>query len=842
MSTSILDKFTTHFRNTLSFAVDFAVELNVSAIEPVHIVYSLLAQKGSIGAEILQKVGLKAEHVREDIVRETVRHATTPEVRKRYRSPHFGPDVKRSIERAALVAKEHTHQYIGTEHLLAGLLHVDNPRFRRLLEDHQVQQETVHRHLLVVLKSTSKFPDLTQLFEKPHDHDDDFGEREKDGSSKTPALDFFTTDLTSDDVQERIDPVIGRAAEIERLIHILSRRTKNNPVLIGEAGVGKTAIVEGLAKRILRGEVPDALIDKRILSLDLSLVVAGTIYRGEFEGRIKQILDEIRADPGIVLFIDELHTIIGAGATSGTMDAANILKPALARGEIRCIGATTLDEYRKHIETDAALDRRFQSIIVEESTPDETRAVLAGIRERYEQYHGVRIRDDALDAAVELSIRYLQDRRLPDKAIDLIDEASSKVRIERKTDAQTKEIRELERELKTIQRQKSDAVIEENFHRAVTFKTQEKIISSKIRQIRDQRSATTQRLQGEIGRQDIAAVVSRMTKIPLRELVTEEKRKLLHLDRELTRRVVGQDEAVRAVASSIRRARTGLREPNRPIASFIFLGPTGVGKTELAKAIADIVFEDPKALIRIDMSEFAEGFNLSKLIGAPAGYVGYKEGAKLTDAVRSKPYAVVLFDEIEKAHPEVFNILLQVLEDGHLTDATGRQVNFKNAIIVMTSNIGLENLNRSAAMGFAAETTEQRERAHVSFETIKDEVLRDLEEHFRPEFLNRLDRIIVFRPLEPRAVEAIVKLQLELLTRRVEQQGIQLTLSPSVIRHIAAVGYRPEHGARAIRRVIQEEIEEQLAALLLEAKHAPQRVHARVRGNKILLDKNRPSR
>ena len=610
--------------------------------------------------------------------------------------------------------------------------------------------------------------------------------------------------------------MIGRIDEIERLIHILSRRTKNNPVLIGDPGVGKTAIVEGLAKKILNHEVPDILLDKRILNLDLGLVIAGTIYRGEFEARFKQIIDEIKKDPNIILFIDELHTIIGTGGATGTLDAANILKPALAKGEIRCIGATTLDEYRKHIESDPALERRFQPILVEEPSPEETLEVLRGIKKNYELFHQVNITDAALRAAVRFSQRYLQDKFFPDKAIDLIDEAASKHKVGRKQDERTKEILHLTKQVKDSEKKKHEAVATEQFQGAMRLKTQQELLRRRISILKEKRRQEQTELQGEIPQKDIAEIVARMTKIPVTELLKEEKDKLLRLEHDLAERIIGQSEAVQTVARCLRRARAGLTEPNRPIGSFMFLGPSGVGKTELAKVIADVVFEDPKALLRIDMSEFGESFQASKLIGAPPGYVGYKEGGKLTEIVRRKPYVVVLFDEIEKAHPDVFNLLLQVLEDGQLTDAVGKKVNFKNTVIIMTSNVGVAELNRAAKVGFrsAAQSDEQEN----SYESIKQDILQNLKKSFRPEFINRLDNIVVFRPLTEHVVEQIVQLQLAALEQRLGHHQLSVQATPAAIKYIAKKAFKPEEGARAVRKIIQDEIETKLAEEIISGQ------------------------
>ncbi len=807
-----MDKFTTHLKNAFKKAKELGSSMKHQSINPEHCLYGLILQKGSIAAELLTKTGLTAERIRSSVV------ASNPATKNSSSDQKISlsQDTKRVIERAALIAHKSSHKYIGTEHLLSSILQTKTENLITLWENNQVNLQKLESELQMVMRNTSKFPDLTHIFEQAKEIEE---EEKTKSESKTPALDFFTTDLTNKRLQKSIDPVIGRKNEIERLIHILSRRTKNNPVLIGEPGVGKTAIVEGLSKKIIAGEVPDALLNKRILKLDLSLVVAGTIYRGEFEGRFKQILDEIKKDPNIIMFIDELHTIIGTGSASGSMDAANILKPALAKGQIRTIGATTLDEYRKYIESDAALERRFQPIVIEEATAEETKNVLLGIKENYEKYHLVHITDEAIEAAVDYSIRYLQEKYLPDKAIDLIDEAASKIKISQKSNSLIKEIFKTEQEINKLKKLKSDLVNQENFEKALKIKVQENALRDRLAILRQKQSQLEKKYIGKITKKDIAEVISRITKIPLQDLVTEEKERLLHLEAILANNIIGQDEALKTIADFIRRSRVGLADPNRPIASFIFLGPSGVGKTETAKVLAKTVFEDESALIRIDMSEFAEGFNVSKLIGAPAGYVGYKEGSKLTEPVRRKPYSVVLFDEIEKAHPEVFNLLLQILEDGHLTDASGKKVNFKNTIIIMTSNIGLHSLNQSASMGFEATTAKDKKAADKQFSTMKEKVLQDLKKQFRPELLNRIDKIIVFRPLPSEVVAKIAQLHINELENKLAGQGIKLIVHKKAIAAIAKQSFEPDQGARAVRKTVQELIENKIAQSMLSGQY-----------------------
>ncbi|MBU0963995.1 ATP-dependent Clp protease ATP-binding subunit [Patescibacteria group bacterium] len=812
MDKKIINKFTTHLKNSIKKAKELCVSLGHLQIEPEHLVYGLILQKGSIAAEILIKMGLTAERIRSLVVQ------SNKETNKKDQATSevmLAEPTKKVLEKAALIAHQNKHKYIGTEHLLYSLIQINSPAMLDLWENNRVNLNKLKGHLDTMMRSTSRFPDLTQIFEQAKESEKE--EKTKD-ESKKPALDFFTTDLTNNKLQKSIDPVIGRLNEIDRLIHILSRRTKNNPVLIGEPGVGKTAIVEGLAKKIIAGEVPEILLNKKVLKLDLSLVVAGTIYRGEFEGRFKQIMDEIKKDPNVILFIDELHTIIGTGSATGSMDAANILKPALAKGDFRTIGATTLDEYRKYIESDAALERRFQPIIIEEATAEETREVLKGIKENYEKYHLVHITDDAIEAAVTMSVRYLQDKFLPDKAIDLIDEAASKIKISHKGHGLLKEIYQTEKELDRLKQIKNDLVNKENFEKALQIKTQENSLYERLAKLRQKQAQIAKKYIGKITHQDVAEVIARITKIPLQDLVKEEKERLLNLEKIMAKKIIGQEEALKIIADFIRRSRVGLADPERPIASFIFLGPSGVGKTETAKVLAKSVFEDEHALIRIDMSEFAESFNISKLIGAPAGYVGYKEGSKLTEPVRRKPYSVVLLDEIEKAHPETFNLLLQILEDGHLTDATGKQVNFKNTIVIMTSNVGLQNLNQAASMGFEADTKESQEKALQRYEQIKNQVLKELENKFKPEFLNRIDKIIVYKPLAKESLEKITSLQIRELEKKLKLQDIKLSLNKKVIELITEKSWQPDQGARAVRRNVQELLENLIAQSMLQGE------------------------
>lgn len=836
MHTDILDKFTSHLKNALAKAYALAVELDSTDINPEHLLLSLLLQKGSIGGEVLRKSSMSGEELRrvlkladdldsfgmeleEDLVTDKDDDDT----------PKLSADSKRVIEKAVLTANINEHKYVGTEHLLAGLLQIGSPAIAAVLAEQHVNASELQTQIEEILKSTSKFPEITETFEvgeapmtKTEKEDDmtvdEVSKRLKQRSHvKTPALDFFAVDLTDPAVQENIDPVIGREEEIDRLIQILCRRQKNNPVLLGEPGVGKTAIIEGLAKRILHGEVPDILSNKRIVALDIGLMLAGTIYRGEFEGRVKQIIDEMKSDPDLVLFIDELHNIMGTGSTSGSLDAANILKPALARGDMRCIGATTLAEFKKHIEGDGALERRFQPITVEPPSPDVAVQILKGLRVHYEGYHGVTITDEAIRSAVDLSERYVPDRFLPDKAIDLIDEASAAIRIANSTEGRSRKVRSLQDELKKTRQHKERAVANENFIEALEKKTKEREIQRALDDIAKKETTETKKNIGTIGHADIARVIARATGIPLTELIASEKDRLLNLEDHLRHHIVGQEDALRSVSELVRRAKAGIAHPNRPLASFLFLGPSGVGKTELAKILTEKVFQDPDALIRIDMSEFSEGFNMSKLVGAPAGYVGYKESTKLTDVVKRRPYSLVLFDEIEKAHGDVHNLLLQILEDGHITDATGRKINFKNTIIIMTSNVGGGQFTANS-IGFSEAKGGEITAAHIR-ETHAG-IMKEVENAFRPEFINRIDKIVVFNPLSAKDLKSIVKIQITELNARVKKDyGISITATPKTMSFIAEKSWDPRYGARGVRRQIQDLIENPLAKELLAERY-----------------------
>ena len=836
---SVFAKFTTHSRNALKNAFDLALAFGHKTITPRHILYGLSLQKGSIAAQILTKAKIESQEIKETLIDQKSIKPTIIQI-------DLAPNTKRLIEKAFLIASLKKHKYIGTEHLLASILITKDNLLNDFFHQKAIDLMDIQRQIDSILNSTSKFPEITDSFSDPtdrenYDLDQNFQPeqnnfyqpRQQNNLNQPSILELFATNLTDDFIQKSIDPVIGREDEINRLIQILCRRNKNNPLLLGDPGVGKTAIVEGLAKKILEGDVPEVLVNKKIYTLDLSLIVAGTSFRGEFENRLKKILETIKKNPDIIIFIDEIHNIIGTGSAVGSMDAANILKPALARGEIRCIGATTLEGYKKQIESDPALERRFQPIFVNQPTVQKTIEILRGIKNNYEVFHQVKINDQAITTAAKLAERYIPDRFLPDKAIDLIDEAAAALRIKKITNSASKEIKKITDQLKNNQQKKNELVNQEKFSLALKYRKQEKELINQLKQL--ETLAKKPKKIPEITEKDISQIIAKMTGIPLADLAATEKNSLLKLENSLAKKIIGQEEAIKTIAESIRRARTGITDANRPLGSFIFLGPSGVGKTELAKVLAEVVFSSHQALVKIDMSEFAESFNISKLIGAPAGYVGYKEGTKLTDAVKRRPYSVILFDEIEKAHYQVFNLLLQILEDGYLTDGSGKNINFKNTIIIMTSNLGSESFNQQAALGFQAKTGVGKIDLEKGFAEIKQGVLKKLKEKFPPEFLSRVDKTIVFKPLSLNTINKIAKLQLEELKKRLGKQGIKIELEPKVAKLVAKTSFAPETGARAIRKIIQDLIENQIAKKILTEKTKSQKIKIKVRADKIII-------
>ncbi|MGF1675695.1 MAG: ATP-dependent Clp protease ATP-binding subunit [Rivularia sp. (in: cyanobacteria)] len=789
----MFERFTEKAIKVIMLAQEEARRLGHNFVGTEQILLGLIGEGTGVAAKVLKSMGVNLKDARIEVEKIIGRGSGFVAV-----EIPFTPRAKRVLELSLEEARQLGHNYIGTEHLLLGLIREGEGVAARVLENLGVDLSKVRTQVIRMLGETAEVAATGQS-----------------GRNKTPTLDEFGSNLTQMALDGKLDPVVGRAKEIERVIQILGRRTKNNPVLIGEPGVGKTAIAEGLAQRIANKDIPDILEDKRVVTLDIGLLVAGTKYRGEFEERLKKIMDEIRQAGNVILVIDEVHTLIGAGAAEGAIDAANILKPALARGELQCIGATTLDEYRKHIERDAALERRFQPVMVGEPSVDETIEILRGLRDRYEQHHKLKISDEAVLAAAKLSDRYISDRFLPDKAIDLIDEAGSRVRL---INSQLPPAaKELDKELRKILKEKDDAVRSQDFDKAGELRDREMEIKAEIRAIA-QSKAGASRTDGEepvVTEEDIAHIVASWTGVPVNKLTESESEKLLHMEDTLHQRLIGQEEAVRAVSRAIRRARVGLKNPNRPIASFVFSGPTGVGKTELAKSLASYFFGSEEAMIRLDMSEFMERHTVSKLIGSPPGYVGYNEGGQLTEAVRRRPYTVVLFDEIEKAHPDVFNMLLQILEDGRLTDAKGRTVDFKNTLLILTSNIGSKVIEKGGG-GIGFEFAE--DASESQYNRIKSLVNEELKQYFRPEFLNRLDEIIVFRQLNREEVMLIADIMLKEVFGRLTEKGIELQVSDRFKERLLLEGYNPSYGARPLRRAIMRLLEDSLAEEILSGR------------------------
>ncbi len=791
-------RFTERAQKVLALSQEEAIRLAHNNIGTEHILLGLVSEGEGIAAKALYALNLSAEKIQQEVEQLIGRGEEASQ------TIQYTPRAKKVIELSMDEARKLGHSYVGTEHILLGLIREGEGVAARVLSNLGVSLNKARQQVLQLLGS----------------NDSNGSSQTGVASANTPTLDGLARDLTAIAKEGSLDPVIGRSKEIQRVIEVLSRRTKNNPVLIGEPGVGKTAIAEGLAQQIVQNEVPEILRDKRVMTLDMGTVVAGTKYRGEFEDRLKKVMDEIRQAGNIILFIDELHTLIGAGGAEGAIDASNILKPALARGELQCIGATTLDEYRKYIEKDAALERRFQPIQVNEPTIEESIQILKGLRDRYEAHHRVSITDEAIDAAVKMSDRYISDRFLPDKAIDLIDEAGSKVRLRSYTTPPN--LKEMEVKLEAIRKEKDSAVQSQEFEKAASLRDSEQ----RLRENLDETKKSWKEKQGqensEVTVEDIASVVASWTGIPVSRVAQTETDKLLKLEEILHSRVIGQDEAVKAVSQAVRRARAGLKDPKRPIGSFVFLGPTGVGKTELGRALAESMFGDEDAMIRIDMSEYMEKHSTSRLVGSPPGYVGYEEGGQLTEKVRRKPYSVVLLDEIEKAHPDVFNILLQVLEDGRLTDSKGRTVDFRNTVLIMTSNVGASALKLDKHVGFNVQDSNQ------DYKDMKGKVMEELKRAFRPEFLNRIDEIIVFHSLETSHLKEIVVLMANELIKRLKEQDIILELTDDAIGKIVKIGTDLEYGARPLRRALQKHIEDRLSEELLKGKV--------LSGHKVIVD------
>ena len=804
-------EFTGRANRVLELAKEFSIINNYSFVGTEHMLYGLVKEGEGLASKILSSQGLTAEYVESEIFKiDGVMNTLETD-------PEFTPRAKRIIENSAKEAMRMGQNYVGTEHILLALMREIDSVAVRILIDANIDPQKIFADLLRLLSEDSPISNYQE------NNSSSFVD------SNTPTLNQYGKNLTSLAKENKLDPVIGRKDEIQRIIEILSRRTKNNPVLIGEPGVGKTAVVEGLAEMIVDNKVPEILKNKKVVSLDMSAMVAGAKYRGDFEERLKNVLQEIKKSGNVILFIDEMHTIIGAGAAEGAMDAANILKPLLSRGEIQIIGATTLNEYRKHIEKDAALERRFQTVIVDEPTGEDTVKILNGLKDKYEAHHKVKITDEAIKAAVTLSQRYINDRFLPDKAIDLIDEACSKIKL--KTVTMPKSILDLEKKIEKVSKEKEEAIISQSFEDAAKYRDEEKELKAKLKKSKEKWNKEEKNKEVSVTDEDIANVVSAWTKIPVTKLTKTETEKLKNLDKELKKRVIGQDEAVDSLSRAIKRARVGLQNENRPIGSFMFLGPTGVGKTELTKALAENLFGNETQMIRLDMSEFMESHSVSKLIGSPPGYVGYDEGGQLTEQVRRKPYSIVLFDEIEKAHPDVFNMLLQILDDGRLTDSTGRTVSFRNTVIIMTSNAGARNIVEHHSIGFAS-----KEDSKKDYEKTKSEVMSELKKIFRPEFLNRLDDIIVFKKLSDESIEKITKLMLDEFIKRVEKKNIKVTISDDVIKYISKVGFDDTYGARPLRRAIQTNIEDKFAEEMLDLNiKENSSVKIELKDNKIVI-------
>ncbi len=806
----MFERFTEKAIKVIMLAQEEARRLGHNFVGTEQILLGLIGEGTGVAAKVLKSLGVNLKDSRIEVEKIIGRGSGFVAV-----EIPFTPRAKRVLELSLEEARQLGHNYIGTEHLLLGLIREGEGVAARVLENLNIDLTKVRTQVIRMLGETAEVGT---------------GASTNKGNLKTATLDEFGTNLTKLASESKLDPVVGRHSEIDRVVQILGRRTKNNPVLIGEPGVGKTAIAEGLAQRIQTGDIPDILEDKRVLTLDIGLLVAGTKYRGEFEERLKKIMEEIKSAGNVILVIDEVHTLIGAGAAEGAIDAANILKPALARGELQCIGATTLDEYRKHIERDAALERRFQPVMVGEPSIEDTIEILKGLRERYEQHHRLKITDDALEAAAHLGDRYISDRFLPDKAIDLIDEAGSRVRlINSKLPPEAKQI---DRELRQVQKQKEESVRDQNFDQAGQLREKEMELSAKIKEVLDNKKESTAGDQSNadnslkidskllqsplVSEEDVAHIVASWTGVPVQKLTETESVKLLNMEETLHQRLIGQDEAVKAVSRAIRRARVGLKNPNRPIASFIFSGPTGVGKTELTKSLASYFFGSEEAMIRLDMSEFMERHTVSKLIGSPPGYVGFNEGGQLTEAVRRRPYTVVLFDEVEKAHPDVFNLLLQLLEDGRLTDSKGRTVDFKNTLLIMTSNIGSKVIEKGGGglgFEFSGDSVEDSQ-----YNRIKSLVNEELKQYFRPEFLNRLDEIIVFRQLTKNEVKEIAEIMLQEVFVRLQDKGIKLNVTDAFKERLVEEGYNPSYGARPLRRAVMRLLEDSLAEEVLSGR------------------------
>lgn len=834
----IQNKFTAHLKGVIGAAEGISREFKHQSIGVEHIVFGMIAQKGSISSGVLvnEKIDLKELRKIIDKIPKT----------KKWR-PRLSAELKEVFKKAVLVASRYRHNYIGTEHLLYSILISRDKKITAVLLSLGIKQDELQEKLRALMESSSRFSDMIDLFDVsvknqranfPGSMPGNIAGGMSNGmmmeipllgqnpNQKQSALEYFCVDLISEFENGNIDPVIGREIEISKTINILSRKTKSNPVLIGEPGVGKTAVVQGLAQRIFKGEVPVNLARKKIYSLDLGLLIAGAVFRGEFEARLKDVISEAQESSDIILFIDEIHTIIGAGSAggSGTLDAANILKPSLSQGNLSCIGATTLDEYRKHFKKDAALERRFQMVVIEEPNAEETKKILNGLKSVYEAHHNLEITEEAINAAVDLSQRFINDRFLPDKAFDILDEASALVRSRHAGKNYFKKIKELEKEKRALQIEKEKAIENEEYDRALLIKEKESKLNGQVKKFYEiQKNESAAKIKEPVGYEDVAEIITQMTGVPVKKIVFKERKKLKNLEKELKKYITGQEEAIGAISKSIRRSRSGVANADRPAGIFMFLGPTGVGKTELAKVLAKTIYEKSDALIKVDMSEFMEKHNVSRLVGAPAGYVGYEEGGKLTEQVRLRPHAVILFDEIEKAHPDVFNIMLQIFEDGELTDAAGRKVNFRNTIIIMTSNIGTEQLTYEAKWGFGknekVSESGKKNKIRKKYMETKEAVLKELKEEMSPEFINRIDKLIVFNPLSANNIKSIIKMQFENFKERLfKNRRIAISADGKALDYISKKSFDPNEGARLVRRNLQEMVEDLISEKIIDGK------------------------
>lgn len=828
----MIDRFTEHLKQALAHSYVLATEHADTELTPLHLLLGLSMEKGSIAAEILSRIQLSTEKISGSIVKKQKRKGL------RNVLPNLSGDAKRVLEKAVLFASSLGHPYVGTEHLLQALSEIQSPELNELFQTHQTAKKNLQEQLATVLHSAAQFPTISQSLQ----HIDRMGlsipplektkkkTRTKEKKTDTPALDYFGIDLTHPKQQKQIDPVIGREEEIERIIQILCRRTKNNPVLLGDPGVGKTAIVEGLAKRIAEGDVPDILLNKKIIALDLGMLIAGTIYRGEFEERLKQIIEEIKQNPNNIVFIDELHTIVGVGSGGGALDAANLLKPALARGQLHCIGATTYEEYKKHIESDTALERRFQSVSIHEPDIQKTKMILKGLKKYYEDFHDITIQESAVEAAVTFSSRYLHNKRQPDKAIDLLDEACAAKKVHRSKDELFRSLQQLQKQLREMIEHKQEAVQQEEFEKALQLKKEEEQLRQQIMELEQSIQERKKQKKETVTSRDIALVVSTTLHIPLAEL-TQEIGSHTDLSALLSERIVGQPQAIETVVRALHRTQLALHRTNRPRASFLFVGPSGVGKTELAKTIAHTLFAHEDAFIRIDLSEYSEGFGVSKLLGAPAGYVGFKEANPLTDKIKHHPYSVVLFDEIDKAHPDVLHLLLQALEDGSLSDATGKKISLTHTIIILTTTAGSEHLQQPS-LGFQKKS----ELTDATYSRSYPSILHGLKEKFNTELINRLDAVVYFHPLTVSDIQKVVTQELEKLTQELHHaHRAALHISKEIIPYLSKKAFDPDSGARGVRTVIQDTIETELTEFLLAQKKLPKKISASIQKDHIVF-------